>query len=154
MTDAGNDVQTNTNKANKYFIYQGWNTKWPSTKTKHKKKNKNHADPTNYYTSNNNKNKKVLLILKCSSEGPSLIKSFCSIFLKFEWEIMFLYVLPRLFYRRHTLELKILTSWLSLTWWCQNIITDSRSSSITMCIPNMFKIWDEIFRTMTLANSM
>ena len=151
MTDAGNDVQTNTNK---YFIYQGWNTKWPSTKTKHKKKNKNHADPTNYYTSNNNKNKKVLLILKCSSEGSSLIKSFCSIFLKFEWEIMFLYVLRRLFHIRRTLELKILTSWLSLTWWCQNIITDSRSSSITMCIPNMFKIWDEIFRTMTLANSM
>ena len=76
----------------------------------HTKKNKNHTDPTNYYTFNNNKNKKVLLILKCSSEGSSLIKSFCTIFLKFEWEIMFLYVLPRLFHRRHTLELKILTS--------------------------------------------
>ena len=153
MTDAGNDVQTNTNKQKNTLFIKGEIQNGPQQK-QNIKKNKNHADPTNYYTSNNNKNKKVLLILKCSSEGPSLIKSFCSIFLKFEWEIMFLYVLPRLFYRRHTLELKILTSWLSLTWWCQNIITDSRSSSITMCIPNMFKIWDEIFRTMTLANSM
>ena len=100
--------QTQTKQTNTLFIkgeiQNGLN------KNKTQKKNKNHADPTNYYTSNNNKNKKVLLILKCSSEGPSLIKSFCSIFLKFEWEIMFLYVLPRLFYRRHTLELKILTS--------------------------------------------
>ena len=145
--------QTQTNKQILYLSRVKYKMALNKNKT-HTKKTKNHTDPTNYYTTNNNKNKKVLLILKCSSEGSSLIKSFCSIFLKFEWEIMFLYVLPRLFHRRHTLELKILTSWLSLTWWCQNIITDSRSSSITMCIPNMFKIWDEIFRTMTLANSV
>ena len=142
--------QTQTNKQILYLS----RVKYKMALNKNKTQKKNHTDPTNYYTSNNNKNKKVLLILKCSSEGSSLIKSFCSIFLKFEWEIMFLYVLPRLFHRRHTLELKIRTSWLSLTWWCQTIITDSRSSSITMCIPNMFKIWDEIFRTMTLANSV
>ena len=152
MKDAGNDVQTNTNKQTILYLSR---VKYKMALNKNKTHTKkNHTDPTNYYTSNYNKNKKVLLILKCSSEGSSLIKSFCSIFLKFEWEIMFLYVLPRLFHRRHTLELKILTSWLSLTWWCQNIITDSRSSSITMCIPNMFKIWDEIFRKMTLANSV
>ena len=144
--------QTQTNKQILYLSRVKY--KMALNKNKTQKKNKNHTDPTNYYTSNYNKNKKVLLILKCSSEGSPLIKSFCSIFLKFEREIMFLYVLPRLFHRRHTLELKILTSWLSLTWWSQTIITDSRSSSITMCKPNMFKIWDEIFRTTTLANSL
>ena len=152
MTDAGNDVQTNTNKQTNTLFIKGEIQNGLQQKQNTKKKN--HTDPTNYYTSNYNKNKEVLLFLKCSSEGSSLIKSFCSIFLKFEWEIMFLYVLPRLFHRRHTLALKILTSWLSLTLWCQNIITDSRSSSITMCKPNMFKIWDEIFRTMTLTNSV
>ena len=101
--------QTQTNKQILYLSRVKYKMALNKNKT-HTKKTKNHTDPTNYYTSNNNKNKKVLLILKCSSEGSSLIKSFCSIFLKFEWEIMFLYVLPRLFHRRHTLELKILTS--------------------------------------------
>ena len=112
MRDAGNDVQTNTNK-HKQILYLSrvkYKMALNKNKTHTQKKNKNHTDPTNYYTSNNNKNKKVLLILKCSSEGSSLIKSFCSIFLKFEWEIMFLYVLPKLFHIRRTLELKILTS--------------------------------------------
>ena len=108
MTDAGNDVQTNTNKQTNTLFIKGEIQNGLQQKQNTKKKN--HTDPTNYYTSNYNKNKEVLLFLKCSSEGSSLIKSFCSIFLKFEWEIMFLYVLPRLFYRRHTLELKILTS--------------------------------------------
>ena len=108
MKDAGNDVQTNTNKQTILYLSR---VKYKMALNKNKTHTKkNHTDPTNYYTSNYNKNKKVLLILKCSSEGSSLIKSFCSIFLKFEWEIMFLYVLPRLFHRRHTLELKILTS--------------------------------------------
>ena len=41
---------------------------------------------------------KVLLILGCSSEEFSLIQLFCDIFLKFEWEItyMFLYELPKI----------------------------------------------------------
>ena len=79
-----------------------------------KHKNKNHTDPTNYYTSKqiikiHYKNQKVLLILKCSCEEFSLIKLFCCIFLKFEWEIIFLYVPPRLFHRQHALEWKFLS---------------------------------------------
>ena len=109
MTDAGNDVQTNTNKQTNTLFIKGEIQNGLQQKQNTKKK-KNLPDPTNYYTSNYNKNKEVLLFLKCSSEGSSLIKSFCSIFLKFEWEIMFLYVLPTLFHRRHTLALKILTS--------------------------------------------
>ena len=82
-------------------------------KTK-KHKNKNHTDPTNYYTFKqinkiHYKNQKVLLILKCSCEEFSLIKLFCCIFLKFEWEIIFLYVPPRLFHRQHALEWKFLS---------------------------------------------
>ena len=50
-----------------------------------------------------------ILILKCANEEFSLIKLFCSIFLKFEWEIMFLYVLPRLFYRHYALERTVLS---------------------------------------------
>ena len=61
-----------------------------------------------------------ILILKCANEEFSLIKLFCSIFLKFEWEIMFLYVLPRLFYR-------------PLSFFCM-MVSNSRSSSITMFI--------------------
>ena len=99
--------QTQTNKQILYLSRVKYKMAFNKNKTQ---KKKNHTDPTNYYTSNYNKNKEVLLFLKCSSEGSSLIKSFCSIFLKFEWEIMFLYVLPRLFHRRHTLALKILTS--------------------------------------------
>ena len=49
------------------------------------------------------------MILKYSSEEFSLIKSLWSVILKFEWEIMFLYVLPRLFRRRHALEWKVLS---------------------------------------------
>ena len=79
-----------------------------------KHKNKNHTDPTNYYTSKqinkiHYKNQKVLLILKCSCEEFSLMKLFCCIFLKFEWEIIFLYVPPRLFHRQHALEWKFLS---------------------------------------------
>ena len=79
-----------------------------------KHKNKNHTDPTNYYTSKqinkiHYKNQKVLLILKRSCEEFSLMKLFCCIFLKFEWEIIFLYVPPRLFHRQHALEWKFLS---------------------------------------------
>ena len=49
------------------------------------------------------------MILKHSSEKFSLIKSFWSVILKFEREIMFLYLLPRLFHRRHALEWKVLS---------------------------------------------
>ena len=35
----------------------------------------------------------------------SVIKLFCSLILKFEWEINFLCELPRLFHRRHALSL-------------------------------------------------
>ena len=82
---------------------------------KNKKTQKqNHTDPTNYYTFKqihkiHYKNQKVLLILKCFCEEFSLIKLFCCIFLKFEWEIIFLYVLPRLFHRQHALEWKFLS---------------------------------------------
>ena len=82
---------------------------------KNKKTQKqNHTDPTNYYTFKqihkiHYKNQKVLLILKCICEEFSLIKLFCCIFLKFEWEIIFLYVPPRLFHRQHALEWKFLS---------------------------------------------
>ena len=49
------------------------------------------------------------MILKFFSAGFSLIKLFCSIFLKFEWEIMFLYELPKLFHRRRALEWEVLS---------------------------------------------
>ena len=112
------DNNTNTNNLFiKGEIPYYW---WPSSlhngpQQKQKKhKNKNHTDPTNYYTSKqinkiHYKNQKVLLILKCSCEEFSLIKLFCCIFLKFEWEIIFLYVPPRLFHRQHALEWKFLS---------------------------------------------
>ena len=65
--------QTQTNKQILYLSRVKYKMALNKNKT-HTKKTKNHTDPTNYYTSNNNKNKKVLLILKCSSEGSSLIK--------------------------------------------------------------------------------
>ena len=57
MTDAGNDVQTNTNKqTNKQILYLS-RVKYKMALNKNKtQKKKNHTDPTNYYTSYYNKN--------------------------------------------------------------------------------------------------
>ena len=55
MTDAGNDVQTNTNKQTNTLFIKGEIQNGPQQKQNTKKK-KNHTDPTNYYTSYYNKN--------------------------------------------------------------------------------------------------
>ena len=108
----------NTNKNNylsrvKYII-TGSPVVYIMALNKKKNHNKNHSDPTNYYTSKqinkiHHKNQKVLLILKRSCEEFSLIKLFCCIFLKSEWEIIFLYVPPRLFHRQYALEWNFLS---------------------------------------------
>ena len=54
MTDAGNDVQTNTNKQTNTLFIKGEIQNGPQQKQNTKKKN--YTDPTNYYTSYYNKN--------------------------------------------------------------------------------------------------
>ena len=54
MTDAGNDVQTNTNKQTNILFIKGEIQNGPQQKQNTKKKN--HTDPTNHYTSYYNKN--------------------------------------------------------------------------------------------------
>ena len=71
---------------------------------------------------------------------------------------MILCELLRLFHRRHTLEWKVrgpeylLHNGVKTS--SQKIVTDSRSSSITMYILTVLKIPGKIFRTMTLATEL
>ena len=49
------------------------------------------------------------MVLKWSNDEFSLTRLFCSIFLKFVWDVMFLYELSKLFHRRHALEWNVLS---------------------------------------------